>query len=479
MTFHVHYYNPWADVPTAGQITVSATEIQVVSKVPLVPARVMNPIIYFGALVWMIGGPLGMAYAQFFTDITITPVASPLLWGGLVCLLCVMLLPQLPLGRRRQTFFRHEIHTVAVQMRTVRLETATGPLIVAAKTSFDAQALATAIREGVTTPLSWPIRLGRESLADESGISYQQSTKNKPIPLTLAEGIVTLHGTRPPQWWQLVAALGIFIVSLAVAGVIGCLLHLDSSMTNLMLGVGGLGGFIGFIALLAHTKPEVRVLVRDALYEIATIGNYLTFLAPDAEKGERRYTLRRSSPQDATTLAQQLRNEEGASVHTTDQAANARYSAFCLSPRPLEAFTHPGQVQIDEETITFMGRSGLSHPLVDRVGMGLAAVIFIVAVPLIAQASLPLGLDEPARYVVIILGAVLAALLLGSLPATVILGQLLSGRINVPRDRVTVLGVWGSEVALTVGVTVVSIMTASPAEAGAMQEALGEQRGSV
>ncbi|HEY3379514.1 MAG TPA: hypothetical protein VGL77_18720, partial [Armatimonadota bacterium] len=376
-------YNGWTDAirgdDARGMLTVTAADVQLVTKLPLCTPLIPMLIVLVGVLLLFGVMPLYMLFSQTAISIASPP---PLLrtlffdafwiWMGGAYL--SLFLVFLPLRRRLLTLPRREITGITLHERELLLQTATQQVVVTTPTTSDAHALATALRAGTVAPVTRPIRAGRELLFDNSGLSNIRR-----VTLSVRDNVVTLEGITHPSSGRIYAGLGVYLAG----GILALVIH--NYIPQPIFGWGlacFVGGGIGCIVVISCGKHAVRTLACSTLVGVTAIHRFLTFLAPDPQLGERRYTLDMPSPADAAALAHRLRQTVGEPWQTTvrpviTSKSNEDAAIYLYRPPLARKSTRQGQVLTDSDEVTFVGRSGLPHPW----GWRLAALITLATYP--------------------------------------------------------------------------------------------------
>ncbi|HEY3416473.1 MAG TPA: hypothetical protein VGM23_06290 [Armatimonadota bacterium] len=464
-----------------GRLTVTGTDVLLETKAPLASPLIIFSIYLGGAFV--LSGLLPLCMLLWWKSITVSPLlplcfqTAWIVWAG--GLLCAEVLMFLPLRRRRLTVFREEINDVKVQARELLVQTADQDIVVTTHTSADAQALITAVREGTTAPVTRPIKIGRESLFDNSGFFHQM-----PVTVSIQDGNVTLKGRAFPSVWRVLIGIGVWLGAGTLAMTILCWATRsipEPAPVWSMLGIGVsmlaciIAGGFGAGAVITHGKRVERALSCSELRGIIPLHRYVTFLAPDAKLSERRYTLRTPSPEDAAALAQRLREGTDEPWQATGYPANEKNDARYLHRVMPEQSHHPGQVLIEKERVTFTGRSGIPHPWAVRGAMISTLLVYPLLVPVAGCIDFVPLLDAQDQHKIIYVAAAMLALICVYLPVSALLANLLPTRVAVPRRHVVHATRVGRQVMLVISSKISSHRLALTTETNGDAKALVEE----
>lgn len=222
--------------------------------------------------------------------------------------------------------------------------------------------------------------------------------------------------------------------------------------------------FLGAVAVnclfLPQYIPAARTFPLSELYDITVRHHYITFLAPDAKLGERRYTLQMPSPAEAAVLERRLRREN---CEETFQAtcrlpwtSIARQQVALHLRHPLPGrFPITGHVVTEKDRVTFIGRSGIPHPMTLRLALLLTLIAYLSLIPFFWQVDLQFQLDHRSWATLTVVVPALLVFIFVYLPTSAILTHIFGKRVTLPRRCISCVESSGREVALTISYRIV------------------------
>ncbi len=400
-----------------GSLTVTDSEVQLETRISIGSQQLRMYVGVGGALVVCGMLPLSLLMRGVFAE-SISPsfMRTVLFWGlwsWMIGSLISLIAAALPLRRRQEVIQRDAILHSEVQARELYVHSETRDFIVTTRTVADAQALADALRDRPAVPITRSICVGQESLFDASGFS-----EYCPVRVTVQAGVVTLHGVAHAGMGELFAVFGMW----------------------------------------RHRPIMERKLPCAELQAVVAIDKFVTFLVPDVKLGERRYTLKSSNSEKASTLARHLQGGCRMSLQMECRPSiedETDPDAMLHLRRPLPGPPiYPGHVLVGSQSVTFIDRAGFGHPWAWRIA-SLGTLLLCLVLLVIAEYAHVFQIFGAGTRFKIAECAIfgLAAYCVYE-PAAKRLTYLLSTRLTVQRRHITFVSRVGRQISLAIVSTI-------------------------
>lgn len=449
-----------------SHIMVTAQYVQLVIRMPLLPGSfpAWIPIAAFCFC------PLALEF-DFFTGYT---VGIFLLQYSLIPSIGAFLLCLLPLRRKRLTFKREELTCCEAHECEVILATSKQQVVLTLPTTDGARMLVKTLCEDIEEPDSSSIHYGRDLLEDNSGFTYLA-----PVIISIEQDVLTLRGAiMYSRRKRTIATIIVLLVGILLPFLV---IKMDPfSMLGYYFLIFFSAIIAGTIIFRVRIVPDARIFPRTALQNVEAVNRYLTFVLPDTNKQQRRYTLQTESPEEACLLAQRLRQQENMAWQAVCHLNMIDKDDATLIEAAPYIFAHPGTITFNEESVTFHGVSGIPDSRTVRFSLLFSLFAFILFLPLIWQATKEMQFSLSAHIICMLAFSMLPTLLCVYIPASIFFAHIFASHQVVPRKQVSLIKILGNELTLHYGspsrADTISVLARTSSEVQLLQEKLSATR---